>query len=110
MLPLDCKQDKQVHAVAKGEDIYCIWPKLCEDLLFYITNFRFVTSPIKWKPVQSNRLVLLSRETRIDNCCNPVNISNLKFELQILSTLKSRQHTMDALIGKKNYFHISIFG
>lgn len=109
MLPLVCEQDNQVHAVAKGEDIDHIWPKLCEDLLYYITNFRFVASPVKWKPVQSKMLVLLSRKTRVDNCCKAIDISNLKFELQMLSILKAHWPRTDTLIGKKLSLHIFYF-
>ncbi|KAK1388645.1 hypothetical protein POM88_016823 [Heracleum sosnowskyi] len=92
------EEDGQVHAVTSPEQMHTIWPKLCEDLLYYITNFTFATFVMKWKPVQSDRVLLLNRETKIENCCKGNNISNLKFDLQMLATIIAHPKSVDILI------------
>lgn len=93
-------QGNQWLAIATTEERDRIWEELCKGLVYFVTNFKYVTSPTKFRPVPSERSQLFYRETKINDCCKGNKISRLKFELQFLATLKSRQPRHQDLIGK----------
>lgn len=78
-----------------------------EGLLYYITNFKIVASPTKWRPIAAQKSILFYYETKIENCCKGINISTLKYDIRLLSTIATHHYSTTTLIGIEHTFTIS---
>uniref|UniRef100_A0A164U7V0 DUF223 domain-containing protein n=1 Tax=Daucus carota subsp. sativus TaxID=79200 RepID=A0A164U7V0_DAUCS len=92
------EEDKQSLALTQSPTKTPSLDQMDEGMIYYISNFKVVAGPPKWKPIDTEKALLFGQRTKVRACYNACSIARYKFEFCPLPTISTHLEKDSALI------------